>query len=511
MTENETPTRRFATLFRGNENWHGSYHDADTDDAKKIFTLSGGATEPLFADHLRGYGPYLGVIPIMQDGLCWFGALDIDDSGIDHKALAQKVHDLNLPLVVCRSKSGGAHLYIFFSEPVDAALVQQKLTEWCVALGHAKNPDDRKTEIFPKQKRLKAKEKGSWINLPYYKEGDTARPAINRDGTTLPLELFLTVAEMKRVNETALRDMRASGADPFDDGPPCLKALHATGFPSGSRNNGLYNVACYFKLAFADDWQDRVREYNQQHFDPPKPSSEVEPLIKSVEQRDYIYKCDELPLQPHCDKKACRKQTYGIGGFRRRRNLDRMPVLADLRKVLTDPPQWLVEINSVEVQLTTEELMSCMKLRKAALEKSSLLIPMLKQAEYDDLLQELLLNHSTIEAPDDAGTQGQFEFLLSQFLELRAKSDSRDDLLRNLPFEEDGKVYFRSNNLLNFLQRKGFREYDARSAWSALRKLGAGHHQFNIKKACVQVWWVPLPTNEQQEEFTVGTGAAPVF
>jgi hypothetical protein len=50
--------------------------------------------------------------PINQDNLCKFGALDIDTYDLDHKALGAKIRKLKLPLLHCRSKSGGAHLVL---------------------------------------------------------------------------------------------------------------------------------------------------------------------------------------------------------------------------------------------------------------------------------------------------------------------------------------------------------------------------------------------------------------
>lgn len=69
--------------------------------------------------HLEGKKG-VGSIPIDENNQCLFGALDIDEYDLDLVKLFKKIKQLKLPLTVCRSKSGGAHLYIFLKEKVSA-------------------------------------------------------------------------------------------------------------------------------------------------------------------------------------------------------------------------------------------------------------------------------------------------------------------------------------------------------------------------------------------------------
>jgi hypothetical protein len=55
-----------------------------------------------------------------EDDACLWGAIDIDQYPLDHSEVLKRLSRLELPLVVCRSKSGGAHLYLFFKEFVEA-------------------------------------------------------------------------------------------------------------------------------------------------------------------------------------------------------------------------------------------------------------------------------------------------------------------------------------------------------------------------------------------------------
>jgi hypothetical protein len=162
-----------------------------------------GATDKEYKAHLAGSGVSLGIIPLLSTNACWFGAIDIDISGerpLREKIeqLEKRVRSLELPLVVCRSKSGGAHLYLFGSEPIPAAILIRKLTELAAVLGYGG------TEIFPKQAtRVNEGDRGNWINIAYYgaesKEG-TDRYAIKNGKPIKSLKDFVKYAELMRID-----------------------------------------------------------------------------------------------------------------------------------------------------------------------------------------------------------------------------------------------------------------------------------------------------------------------
>ena len=77
-----------------------------------------------------------------------------------------KVWNLKLPLIVCRSKSGGAHVFLFTKENIPASLMQSKLKQMSIILGY------EGSEIFPKQTEILVDrgDTGNFLNLPYYNE-----------------------------------------------------------------------------------------------------------------------------------------------------------------------------------------------------------------------------------------------------------------------------------------------------------------------------------------------------
>src|SRR3990170_5695563 len=77
--------------------------------------------------HLEG-NITIGVYPMLLDETCYFLAIDFDKQTWqdDVKAFMETCQQMNIPASLERSRSGiGGHIWIFFSEPVSAALARQ--------------------------------------------------------------------------------------------------------------------------------------------------------------------------------------------------------------------------------------------------------------------------------------------------------------------------------------------------------------------------------------------------
>ena len=133
-----TQAQRFLDLFKGYEGAHGQTQVMERHRHGKTQAKYQIVREPLTVDlvqeHLDGKRG-VGSIPIDETNHCGFGALDIDDYSLDLVALYKKVKRLKLPLVTCRSKSGGAHLFLFMTEKIPASEARDKLAEFASALG----------------------------------------------------------------------------------------------------------------------------------------------------------------------------------------------------------------------------------------------------------------------------------------------------------------------------------------------------------------------------------------
>jgi len=159
---------KFKSIFLGLEIAYGQYQPGERGEngkqKGKAFIVRGDVTDDLWSNHLEGKGAALGIIPITKDNSCRWGCIDIDEYNFDHLSLIKSIRKLNLPLIVCRSKSGGAHVFLFTKENIPASLMQSKLKQMSVILGY------EGSEIFPKQTEILVDrgDTGNFLNLPYF-------------------------------------------------------------------------------------------------------------------------------------------------------------------------------------------------------------------------------------------------------------------------------------------------------------------------------------------------------
>ena len=140
----------FRKIFTGLKRAHGcTFVDKKGADGLKIkgtsFVKREPVTDELWQNHLNGIEPSLGIIPINEDNECRWGCIDVDKYTLDHKEIIKKINQYAIPLSVCRSKSGGAHIFLFTTDFVPAKLMRDKLMSLSAVLGFGN------AEVFPKQ------------------------------------------------------------------------------------------------------------------------------------------------------------------------------------------------------------------------------------------------------------------------------------------------------------------------------------------------------------------------
>lgn len=498
---------RFIELFRGYENAHGQHElFGEPDEHGKIKgkakTLGTGAGQQEFKAHLSGTGPSLGIIPLCKNNKCAWGAIDIDIQGevflkepID--VLEGRIRKLELPLVVCRSKSGGVHLYLFCDPPVSATIVQKKLAEWAAALGYGG------TEVFPKQtSRVNENDRGNWINIAYYGatgEAPTNRFCVRNGKPIIALDEFVQYAEDMRIAERALAGLSVQLGNLFADGPPCLQHLATFGFDKGGRNTSLTNCAIYFKKKNEDTWQDDVQKLNYEHIKPPLDHGEVSQILKNISKKEYFYTCKNPPLCNHCDKKACTKREFGITFGSSAGEL--FPLENLTRCSSRDSVRWYAEHQGCRIELTTEELFNTTLLQKIFAEKFLMVIISGKHKDWMLRLKELMLTADDVTDPDDASKQGQFEKLLDNFFSASRPARNRDELIKGNSYTESGRIYFRSEDLFNYLNVRRF-NHNTHEIWQWLKFLGATDHQMRIKGKMLRTWSLPEPEKYDNTELS---------
>tara|TARA_R110001583_G_scaffold69986_1_gene198402 strand:+ start:493 stop:2040 length:1548 start_codon:yes stop_codon:yes gene_type:complete len=501
-----TNAERFALVFRGLEKAYGAIDltQANTNNSGKRTGKYKFVQEPrtteTFESHINGKDS-IGIVPINEKNECVWGAIDVDTYPLDHAEIVKKIERLKLPLVVCRSKSGGGHIYLFLKSPVAAEKLQSKLKEITSELGYAAN-----TEVFPKQIKLVLErgDNGNFLNLPYFNREDGLRYAVKRDGSAATLEQFLDMAEQSQISEETLEALLSQPTIQVDeklgDGPPCLQALMRQGFPEGTRNNGLFNVGVYLRKAYPDTWEKKILEYNQQIMSPPLALPEVNVVATQLKKKEYQYKCSDQPICNFCNKDLCRSRKHGVGGGAN------TPTVANLRKYGLEPPLWFLDVNGEPVELDTEALQKQPRFQIMCMEQINFMPRTLTRQAWESqmhlLFQQMLdTEGAVVQTSDDTSLRGQFYDLLHEFSTHYARAEEKEEILLRRPWtdEKSGRTYFRLKDFEAFLKRQKFSHYMSNKVTQRLREIDGKAEQFRINGGPVRCWSIPSYDETDEE------------
>ena len=480
--------QRFFDLFRGNDRAHGTFNvqtDRERDGKKQgvARVLKEATTVEHWSNHISGTQG-LGIIPIKDNNSCHWGAIDIDIYNLDHKVLNSKVQKLGVPGIICRSKSGGAHMFFFFKEEVSASALQPKLKDIASLLGYAGS------EIFPKQTEILVErgDTGNFLNMPYFMGEDTTRYGFNGEGISLGLSEFLDYAEGAKLGVDFFLDIKTDMVKDdsiLPNGPPCLQHLCEEGFAEGGRNNALFNLGVYARLSDKKGWETVVQNFNTKYMTPPLPANEVAGIIKQLQKKDYFYKCDDQPIASFCNKNLCMTRKFGVGPGQLNNEL------SSLTKINGDPPIWLLNVDGSRVELSTEALVSQAIFQRECVSQVNKYPVGMNAKSWQARMQVLLNNLTIIEVPPDATLKGAFEDLLASFCCDRAKGVEREDILQGIAVWTDGKVYFQVKDIMKHLQVNNFLNYSSNRVSLRVKELGAEKMFWRVKGKGVHVWGFP--------------------
>lgn len=491
-------SRRLLSLFEGSPDAHGTYSiERTTAVAGKVeikssaLTLREPASEKLWDEHLAGKTP-LGVIPLRYDDTIVWGCGDVDDYTVNHAELVEKIRALDLPLVLTKSKSGGAHLFLFLSSPASPAVIQVWFRHQMARLGYGS------AEIFPKQtKILRDKgDLGNWIVMPYL--GQT-QESIRPSGGSMTVVEFIREAERIRISPDQLAvehwhpgKMNGAGkpekGKPLWDGPPCLEHLVSAGFVQGTRNKGLMGLGVYCKKRWPTEWQVKLEQFNQSAMRPPLPSDEVAGIIKSLDKKTYNYSCNDIPLVNHCNSPLCKTRQHGIDGG----DGGTIPEISGLSVLETEPPLWFMDIGEERIELTTDQMLNFRQFQFVCVEKLHQVMTHLKQETWSRMLGRAMASVSRIEVAEDTTELGAFREIVEEFCTNRTRGSRPEDMFSKRAFysEEEGRFYFRIQDLQKMVDRNGMKMGRNLIA-SRLRDLGGDKKFFNVKGKGVNCWYIP--------------------
>jgi hypothetical protein len=459
---------KFYDLFVSNPSVHGQTsltgktRDRDGKQDSRSFLVKTPLTNEIWEEHLKG-DKIIGCTPLINEDRVRWGALDVDvyqDTNTTEDIVA-KVKEHKLPFVVCRSKSGGAHVYLFFAEEVSAAAVIDKLKSFSAFFGQGA------CEIYPKQAKISNRKDdskyGNWINMPY-SGNPTLQYAFNDDGEFLnPLE-FIELANQKRLSQEDFDNLEVPvlETEELPEGPPCLNYIFQNRTQhSESRNITLANVAVYLKKAQPSDWKHLLPKYNKK-FSEPLEDREVEALVSSYSKKDYKYQCSSQPLCKYCDAKLCGQRKHGIGGE------EFLPNNRSLMQLKSDPPLWFLTLDDSELQLTTEQFDNFNLFNQKVMERLLFKYPPIKQEDWVKQQNLLLKNCTQIEIPFEMTPIGQLVEYVTMFC---ASASDNPNNIKNGPIKANKSFYFRMVDLKDYLSQQRFKELPDNRILSVIKQV----------------------------------------
>lgn len=484
---------KFIEVFSGLNVAYGKFVvDPDSEGSGKVTgsfeIVRDEVTRGLWLDHLNGKSE-LSICPIDEENKCRWGCVDIDDYNIDHKYVVKVLCDNKLPFVVCRSKSGGARLYVFFKKPIPAKEVKKKLKEIAAVIGHAD------AEFFPKQSTLLLDkgEIGSPLILPYFDANQTMRYAYDDKGRAIPtLERLLEFIESKKINRKDFNNLKIELADEdLKEAPICLVALLMQDVVEGNRNTVLFNMATYTKKRYGDGHEPHLEKLNQKYFKPPLQAIEVTAILKKASKTDYQYQCSVQPLCQYCDKAKCMKRKYGVGG-------DKFVDMGGLTKIKSDPTLWFMDVEDKRLELSTIELQSQRMFQLRCMDVLNLAPPMVKQEVWLDQINGMMSNVIELDAPYEATFEGMVQEQLEIFLSLdNAKLGTKEDLAilgKNYYDDEKVLIYFKLSKFMEYLKRIQFENIKRNKISNKIRELGGKSGYLKCGKTVVNCYSIMPPS-----------------
>ena len=466
-------------IFKGNEEAYGTYigsgekdHRGKVKGSCRTLALKEGeqlsSNETLWNNHLSGVQS-IGVIPINKQHECYWGCIDIDSyEGFDHKHLLSSIEKAKLPFIVIRSKSGGAHVYVFFKTPVKAKLLRKKLEEASSLLGF------KGSEVFPKQNELPQGFFGNYVNTPYFNSDKTDRYAMvieNKEVKNLSLAEFYEYYENTVIESLDKLEVKTDVV--FPDGPPCNNCIALRGCDEGGRNNYLFNIAVMYRKMHeesGEDWFELLRQANKKYIKNPLNMQEVSRTYASVmshseadtnvvtepgEHLDeesntgYHYLCKQEPLKSYCNRSVCVTRKFGVT---RTGDHDNSAFeIQSIHKVLDDPIIYYITFESGYVMRADIKQISDQKLwRDLVCEHLDFKPPRMANEDFDNILNGHLRERlEYVQLPEGITRNDRTRAGIVDWLLGTGHGDDKESILTGNSFHDTkkNKIYFKYDNL----------------------------------------------------------------
>ena len=260
----EVPTEaeQMMALFPSSKRAHGTYAEtgARRSSDRKLEvayrTVRAPVTVELWARHLAGEYPIVAALGC-DDGTAGVSCVDIDDYDCDHFDLLRKIKQLDLPLYVRKSKSGGAHVFAFHEGiPIHEARELARGMARQLGLGDQEAPG--KVEFFPKPQTDRLPR---GLNMPYLgEEFGIIYPNSRVCGTMTIAQFLRTVVRLDADQRAAIVAKPKARFTSDNDGRHHAESLlqkytsELASTPLGARNDTLNKRAFHLGTMIPRGW-----------------------------------------------------------------------------------------------------------------------------------------------------------------------------------------------------------------------------------------------------------------
>ena len=479
---------RFIKIFEGLDRAYGQFKRNESRISVKVEGKPWVEHKPLqrqlWENHLMGIGVSLGVFPLTDKGTCKWGAIDIDIDGLDYEELLKKIRELKLPLIMFRSKSGRAHVYLFMKDFTSAEEIRLVMRKFASRLGLA----DKLDRIYPMQTELGKKDTGSWLNLPYFNHEEGSRYAYKDDFDAASIEEFFEmhkkyaqesldeylveeIKTTKKVKSTNLESLFI----PCQNN--CLKFNNNKVPTDIGRNDFLLHSFVWAKRAETQtkkieeykhlDAKGLLKHFNKNYLKEPLSEAEMEKTIFKSEDKEYKFLCKRPNIKKYCDASACVRHTCGISPEQAVELVEAKEALGNITEHCSTPP---IYYDSVDVKkadgmeyrrIRVEMEGSCFRHRDKYLDKladagffAHESIQNLKPTEFRKIMMERLRKRIYEKAEEEATPEYEFKTIMWDFLSKCTVSIIKSDLLDGACYynEKTKEMDIRLPKLLSYLR-----------------------------------------------------------
>jgi len=480
---------KFINIFEGLSSAYGQFRKDNNRLAVKVegksFIEKKPVTKELWQNHLNGTGPNLGVFPLTREGTCKWGAIDIDVNNFDYEDLLNRIRKHKLPLIMFRSKSGRAHVYMFMKDFTPAQEVQLVMNKFAAKLGLG----DMLDRIYPMQISLGKNDFGSWLNMPYYNQEETSTCAYkdNFDGATIEeffemYDKYVQTDLSQHLVEEVKQNIKKPKEKTLEDFLlPCTKnclELNNNKIPDENRNDYLLHMYTWSMRAVEKgvkkipeyskmDAETLLKYFNQEYMARPVEEKEIQNTVLKSKDKEYKYLCKKPTIKKYCDSSACTRHVCGITPLDAEKLVKATQALGKITKYLSEPPIFFESVDvknengsgykRIRIEMQGEDIINKQKwLNKLANQGCFPHISLHEQKSSDFLVMqyERIENCLHEAADEEASEDFEFKSIIYAFVNKMTVSYNKEDLLKNACYvnKDTHELDFKLPNLMEYLK-----------------------------------------------------------